>query len=148
MDNSEYFDLTLASDEKDYNEEVVFSNYLIAEGNGDLLPINIDLNSPLSNPKQYLYWGDFFSSNTATSKNYYNPDKVDLDCLSGITSLCDVGLTMIDTGMYPYMTGQTLYYTMGIDEFMHKQLVKGKVNEPFIRQGLIMFSPLTNRSGF
>lgn len=118
LDNSEYFDLTLASDEKSYDEEVVFSNYLIAETDGNRLPINIDLNSAASNPKDYLYWGNFNSGNTATSKNYYNPNNEDLSCYVGYKELCDVGLTMIDTGMYPYMTGQTLYYTMGIDEFM------------------------------
>jgi hypothetical protein len=31
LDYSSYFDLTLASDERDYDEEVVFSNNIIAE---------------------------------------------------------------------------------------------------------------------
>jgi hypothetical protein len=35
-----YFDLTLASDERDYDEEVVFSPYIIAENDGNLIVFN------------------------------------------------------------------------------------------------------------
>ena len=37
------FDLTLASDERDYDEEVVFSTKLIGEDDGNRLPIFIGL---------------------------------------------------------------------------------------------------------
>ena len=40
-----YFDLTLASDERSYDEEVVFSPYLIAQNDGNRLPISFDLNN-------------------------------------------------------------------------------------------------------
>ena len=56
----QYFDLTLASDERNYNEEAVFSNLLIGENDGNRLPINIDLSKsdcsiqPIINFGQYL----------------------------------------------------------------------------------------------
>ena len=36
--------------------EVIFSNEIIAESDGNRLPINIDLNSPLSCKKEKLLW--------------------------------------------------------------------------------------------
>ena len=39
------FDISLASDERDYNEEVVFSNQLIGVNDGNRLPIHFDLNN-------------------------------------------------------------------------------------------------------
>jgi len=115
LDYSSYFDLTLASDEKDYDEEVVFSTDIIASNDGNRLPINIDLNSAESNLKQDLLWNKYYSGNTLVSKNYYNPNKVDLACFSAYTGLCDVGLVATDNGLYNKMTGQTLYYKMGVE---------------------------------
>jgi hypothetical protein len=111
-----YFDLSLASDEKDYDQEVVFSNDLIGEDDGNRLPINIDLNSDLSNQKLTILWGEYYSGNTAVSKNFYNPKNEDLFCFSAET-LCDVGLVGIDNGLYDKMSGETLTFTMGLDEF-------------------------------
>ena len=115
LDSNQYFDITLASDEKDYDEEVVFSPYIIAYDDGNRLPISIDLNNFSSSPKQTIYWATYDSGNTATSLNYYNIDNVDISCLSGFTGLCNVGLTSIDNGLFPRMSGETLYYSMGID---------------------------------
>ena len=39
-----YYDLFLASDEKDYNAQVLYSNNIIDYGDGDKLPVLIDLN--------------------------------------------------------------------------------------------------------
>ena len=39
------FDITLSSDYDGYDSEVVFSTKLIGEDNGNVLPVNIDLNS-------------------------------------------------------------------------------------------------------
>jgi hypothetical protein len=115
LNSNQYFDITLASDEKDYDEEVVFSPYVIAYDDGNRLPISIDLNNPLSSPKNTLYWNTYDSGNTATSLNYYNITNEDLSCYTGFTGLCNVGLTAIDNGLFPRMSGETLYYTMGID---------------------------------
>ena len=119
LDYSSYFDLTLASDERDYDEEVVFSTELIAENDGNRLPINIDLNSIKSNLKQPLLWNTYYSGNTVISKNYYNPKNIDLGCFSAYTGLCDVGLVATDNGLYDKMTGQTLYYKMGVETNPH-----------------------------
>jgi hypothetical protein len=42
LDSSSYYDLTLAADERGYDEEVVFSNDIIAANDGNRMPINID----------------------------------------------------------------------------------------------------------
>jgi hypothetical protein len=116
LDYSSYYDITLASDARGFDEEVVFSTDLIAENDGNRLPINIDLNNIYCNLKQPLLWGTYYSGNTLVSKNYYNIDNVDLNCLSGFSGLCDVGLVATDNGLYTEMTGQTLYYSMGVTE--------------------------------
>ena len=46
LNYSEYYDLFLASDEKDFNTEVVWSNSIIGYNNGDTLPVWIDLSDP------------------------------------------------------------------------------------------------------
>ena len=114
LNYSSYYDLTLASDARGFDEEVVFSTDLIAENDGNRLPINIDLNNIYCNPKIPLLWGTYYSGNTLVSKNYYNIDNIDLNCFSGFSGLCDVGLVATDNGLYTEMTGQTLYYTPGL----------------------------------
>ncbi len=86
------FDISLSSDERDYNEEVVFSTNLIAQNDGNRLPIYFDLNNSSSSQLFNMSYGNFYSANTLVSLNYYNPNNVDLSCLTGDT-LCDVGLT-------------------------------------------------------
>ena len=115
LDSSSYFDITLASDARGFDEEVVYSQKLIAEDNGDRLPINIDLNSIYCNPKQDLKWGVYYSANTLVSKNYFDVGNLDQSCLPGYQPLCDVGLTATDNGLYDFMTGQTLYFTMKVE---------------------------------
>jgi hypothetical protein len=53
------------------------------------------------------------------SLNYYNPDNVDLNCLTAST-VCDIGLTGIDNGLVPQMTGETINYTMGLFDGSNK----------------------------
>ena len=107
------FDISLASDERDYNEEVIFSTDLIAQNDGNRLPIYFDLNNPLSSQRLSINYGNFLSGNTLVSLNYYNPLNQDLNCLTAST-LCDIGLTGIDNGLVPQMTGETINYTMGL----------------------------------
>ena len=116
LDYSSYFDLTLASDERDYDEEVVFSNNIIAVNDGNRLPVSIDLNSYLSNQKLTLFWNVNNSGNTLVSKNYYNPNNDDLFCETA-TTVCDIGLVGTDNGLYDKMSGQSLTFTMGINDF-------------------------------
>jgi len=116
LSEQDYYDITLSSDKDGYDTNVVFSNNLTWIGNGNLLPINIDLNSILSNQKQDLLWDFYYSGNTLISKNYYNPNNEDLSCETA-TTLCDIGLTATDNGLYNEMSGQTLTFTMGINDF-------------------------------
>ena len=119
LDYSSYFDLTLASDERDYDEEVVFSNDIIGVDDGNRLPVSIDLNSFLSNQKLDLLWNVNYSGNTLISKNYYNPNNEDLSCKTA-TTVCDIGLVGTDNGLYDKMSGQSLTFTMGINDFEKK----------------------------
>ena len=75
LDRSEYFDLTLVSDERDYDDEVIFSSDIIALNDGNRLPVNIDLTKTGSTTQPTLYWGLSNTANTLTSLNYYNPTK-------------------------------------------------------------------------
>jgi hypothetical protein len=114
LNSRQYFDLTLAADERDYDEEVVFSTDIIAANDGTRLPIRLDLNDTGSCPQLSMSFDVFYTGATLVSKNYYNPDNLDLDCLSAFTGTCDIGLVATDNGLYTGMTGQTLYYTMGV----------------------------------
>jgi len=118
LSQKDNFDITLSSDYNGYDSEVVYSNKLIGEDNGNILPVNIDLNSVFSNQKLNLSWGEFNVNNTILSKNYYNPNNEDLSCKTE-TTVCDIGLTGIDNGLYPEMTGQTLTFTMGVNNYIN-----------------------------
>ena len=111
---SEYFDFTLINDEKDYDEEVVFSTNIIAYNDGNRLPILFDLDNSDTSQKLTMTFDNFYSGSTLISKNYYNPNNLDLTCLSAFTGTCDIGLVGADNGLVTSLTGQTLYYTMVI----------------------------------
>jgi surface protein len=110
-------DFCLASDERDYKEEVIFSPYIIGNTDGNVLPVKIDLNSPDNSELFVLDYDVYNPYNILVSSNYYNPDDLDLSCFSGFSALCDVGLTGIDNGLVREMTGQTAYITKGINDF-------------------------------
>lgn len=112
----EAFDLSdfcLASDEVDYQQEVVFSPYLIGLTDGNRLPIYFDLNNSGSTPQYNLTYGNYNTGNTIVSLNYYNPDNLDLSCFTAFT-LCDIGLTGTDNGLVTQMTGETINVTQGL----------------------------------
>lgn len=115
LDYSNNFDLTLAADERGYDEEVVFSTSLIGINDGNRLPINIDLDDTDSSPQQTITFGQYLSGNTLLSKNYYNPKNLSFDCYTAYTGVCDVGLVATDNGLFTEMSGQTLYYIKGVD---------------------------------
>jgi hypothetical protein len=113
-DDSSYTDFFLVADEKQYDQEVIYSPYLIGYNDGNRLPISIELsNTGCSQNFSYSY-GDYFSGNTIVSLNNYNVNPLNNTCYSAFTGACDVGLTGIDNGLVTEMTGQTLYYSMGI----------------------------------
>ena len=106
-------DVNLASDERNYNEEVVFSTNLIAQNDGNRLPISFDLNNSGSSQLFVLNYGIYNSANTLVSLNYYNPNNENLDMFTAST-LCDIGLTGIDNGLVDRMSGKTISFTMGL----------------------------------
>ena len=106
LSEQKYFDITLSSDKEGYDSESIFSKKIIGEENGNFLPVNIDFNSSISNQKDTLLWGQYYSGNTIVSKNYYNPNNDDLSCETA-TTVCDIGLTATDNGLYDKMTGET-----------------------------------------
>jgi hypothetical protein len=77
LNSRQYFDLTLAADERDYDEEVVFSNDIIGVNDGTRLPISLDLNFTGSSPQLTMVFNNFYSGSTLVSKNYYNPNNLD-----------------------------------------------------------------------
>jgi hypothetical protein len=109
-------DMSLVSDERNFNEEVVFSPYLIAQTYGNRLPFSFDTNDTLSVQPLSLSYKQYDFDNVFVSTNYYNPDNIDLSCLTANTS-CDIGLTGIDNGLVTGMTGQTITFTNGINDF-------------------------------
>ena len=113
---SEANDMSLVSDEKNFNEEVIFSPYLIAQTYGDRLPFSFDTDNTLSVQPLSLSYKQYNFDNVFVSTNYYNPDNVDLSCLTANTS-CDIGLTGIDNGLVTGMTEQTITFTNGINDF-------------------------------
>ena len=106
-------DMSLTSDEKDYNQEVVFSPYLIAQTYGNRLPFYFDINNPLTAQDLTLNYKQYNFNNIFVSQNYYNPEEKDLTCFTSSTS-CDIGLTGIDNGLVQQMTGETITFTKGL----------------------------------
>lgn len=109
----ESFDMSLTSDEMDFNQEVVYSPYLIAQTFGNKLPFYFDLNSEDTSQKLPLTYGVYNFNNILVSENYYNKKEEDLTCLSSQTS-CDIGLTGTDNGLVTGMTAQTITFTNGL----------------------------------
>lgn len=109
----ETYDMSLTSDELGFNQEVVFSPYLIAQTYGNKLPIYIDINNPLTVQNLNLTYKNYNFDNIFVSQNYYNPENVDLTCFTASTS-CDIGLTGIDNGLVTGMTAQTITFTNGL----------------------------------
>ena len=80
LDRSEIQDFCLASDERDYKEEVIFSNDFIGSEDGNILPFKFDLNSPENSKLFVLVYNVYNGQNNIVSSNYYNPKNEDLSC--------------------------------------------------------------------
>ena len=105
--------MSLTSDELGFNQEVVFSPYLIAQTYGNKLPFYFDINNPITVQNLTLNYKEYNYSNVFISQNYYNPKELDLSCFSSSTS-CDIGLTGTDNGLVSGMTGETIVFTNGL----------------------------------
>jgi len=104
---NESYDMSLTSDEQGYNQEVVFSPYLIAQTYGTKLPFYFDIDNPLTSQGLNLTYKNYNQNNIFVSQNYYNTENLDLNCFTGNSS-CDIGLTGIDNGLVNKMTGETI----------------------------------------
>ena len=109
---NEITDICLASDEKDYDQEVVFSPLLIGEDDGNRMPFKFDFNSSGTTLCQTS--ACTFENDTIVSENYWNPLLVDPNFCPVTTELCDVGLTGIDNGLVSQMSGETIEITTGL----------------------------------
>jgi hypothetical protein len=109
---NEVTDLCLASDEKDYDQEVIFSPLLIGEEDGNRMPFKFNFNSSGTTLCQTSVC--VFSADTIVSENYWNPTNTDPNFCPKVTNLCDVGLTGIDNGLVRNMSGETIQTTTGL----------------------------------
>lgn len=108
----EITDICLASDERDYDQEVVFSPLLIGEDDGNRMPLKFDFNSTATTKCQTSFCS--FSSNTIVSENYWNPLNIDPNYCPSASTLCNVGLTGIDNGLVDELSGKTIDITTGL----------------------------------
>jgi len=106
-------DMSLASDEVDFNQEVIFSPYIIGVNDGKKLPINIDLNSPLSSLNLTLNYGSYNFENVVISETFYQPEDLRIECFTAGTT-CDIGLTGVDNGLVNLIEGELLNFTNGL----------------------------------
>jgi hypothetical protein len=102
----------LASDEKDYDQEVIFSPLLIGEDDGNRMPFKFDFNSTGTTICQSGTCT--FDNDVIVSENYWNPEDIDPNFCPKVTDLCDVGLTGIDNGLVKQMSGETIQITTGL----------------------------------
>lgn len=109
---NEITDICLASDEKSYDQEVIFSPLLIGENDGNRMPFKFNFNSSGTTLCQVS--SCVFSADTIVSENYWNPDNVDPNFCPITTELCDIGLTGIDNGLVRNMSGETIEITTGL----------------------------------
>ena len=110
---NEIIDITLTSDELNYDTETVFSTKLIAEDDGNRMPFNFDLDN--SQTSICISCG-VFSNDIIISKNYYNPENYNLtaNTYQNRISICDVGLTGIDNGLTLNFSGETIQINTGL----------------------------------
>ena len=109
---NEITDICLASDEKDYDQEVIFSPLLIGENDGNRMPFKFDINNTATTLCQSASCS--FDYQTIVSENYWNPTDIDPNFCPVVTELCDIGLTGIDNGLVKKMSGETIELTTGL----------------------------------
>ena len=109
---NEITDICLASDEKDYDQEVVFSPLLIGELDGNRMPFKFNFDS--SGTTLCTTSACTFDYDTIVSENYWNPTDIDPNFCPIITDLCDVGLTGIDNGLVKELSGETIQINTGL----------------------------------
>ena len=109
---NEITDICLASDERDYDQEVVFSPLLIGELDGNRMPFKFDFNSSGTTLCQTSACS--FDYQTVVSENYWNPLDLDPNFCPSASTICDIGLTGTDNGLVKEMSGETIEITTGL----------------------------------
>lgn len=138
----EISDISLTSDEKDYDEESIFSNYLIAEFDGNRMPLKFDFNS--EETTICVGCGNF-SADTIVSENYWNPNNLDFVNCSQLTEICDVGLTGIDNGLTQNFSGETIEINSGLYSTNGDKFNRFKYDRRFKMHPITGFTTEENR---
>jgi len=140
---NEITDICLASDEKSYDQEVVFSPLLIGEDDGNRMPFKFDFNSTGTTLCQTN--SCTFSSQTIVSENYWNPDDIDPNFCPSAQTLCDVGLTGIDNGLVKKMSGETIDITTGLYTNISDKFSRYKYDRRMKLHPITGFTTTSNR---
>lgn len=113
---SSYFDIYLASDERDYNSDVIWSNEIIDYNDGNKLPVWIDLTASTCSTQPTLNCSSQSGEpQVILSKNYWPGATSTCDCpytgspggTHSAYTICDIRLTGIDNGLLTGMTTST-----------------------------------------
>ena len=135
-------DISLASDERDYDNEVIYSPYLIAENDGNRMPIKFDFND--DSTYICINCGDF-GVDTILSQNYWNPKNLNFVTCTGITEICDVGLTGIDNGLVKKFSGETIEINSGLYSSYYDIYSRYKYDRRFKMHPITGFTTPINR---
>jgi hypothetical protein len=140
---NEITDICLASDEKDYDQEVVFSPLLIGERDGNRMPFKFDINNSATTLCQSASCS--FDYQTIVSENYWNPTDTDPNFCPIITDLCDVGLTGIDNGLVKKMSGETIQINTGLYSSLDDKYSRYKYDRRMKMHPITGFTTTSNR---
>ena len=140
---NEITDICLASDEKDYDQEVVFSPLLIGENDGNRMPFKFDINHSATTLCQSATCS--FDNQTIVSENYWNPTDTDPNFCPIITDLCDVGLTGIDNGLVKKMSGETIQINTGLYSSISDKYSRYKYDRRMKMHPITGFTTTSNR---
>jgi len=140
---NEITDICLASDEKDYDQESIFSPFLIGEFDGNRLPFKFNFNNSGTTLCQNNDCD--FEEDTIVSENFWNPDNLDPNECPKTFQLCDVGLTGIDNGLVKNMSGETIEVTTGLYENQIDKFNRYKFDRRFKLHPITGFTTTQNR---
>jgi hypothetical protein len=140
---NEITDICLASDEKTFDQEVIFSPLLIGEDDGNRMPFKFDFNSTGTTLCQIS--ACTFSSDTIVSENYWNPLDIDPNFCPSAQTLCDVGLTGIDNGLVKKMSGETIEITTGLYTNISDKFSRYKYDRRMKLHPITGFTTTSNR---
>lgn len=138
----EITDISLASDERDFDEEVVFSPNLIAEFDGNRMPFKFDFNSINTTLSKT---GTTFEYDTIVSENFWDPLDTEPNSHEETYELCDVGLTGIDNGLVQNMSGETIEITTGLYTSDLEKFSRYKYDKRFKLHPITGFTTTENR---